>query len=391
VKLLDFSSWALGNIAIITESGEEISYGSLKKQSFLVRKMFKSKRIVFCVFNNDLDSIILYISLLSNDNVIFFINNNIDGKALNDLISVYSPTYVVIKGNEITLSYKYSKENNLGTYLIYKLGKEFEDGFMANKDLAVLIGTSGSTGSPKFVRISMENLQTNALSIIESLKIDHYSKTLTNLPLNYSYGLSVINTFLTAGGTLIINSSSITSKDFWHIVNLYKPNVFNGVPYHYEVISKFDDVGFSQLPFDTFTQAGGKIKEKTLERITSLCQKYSKKLFVMYGQTEATARISILPSEYMGIKSKSVGQSVPGGRIEIRSLNGEKITSPHTQGEIIYFGKNVSLGYCQNKSDLARGNDNNFELKTGDIGYLDTDNFFIYNWEECKIYLIHGK
>lgn len=360
-------------LALISESGDHLSYGELENKSSVFQKKFHSKKTVFCLFNNDVESIISYIALLNNDNKIFLIDNKIPLADLSHLIELYKPAYILTKENFFISDMNYHIEDEYGDYTIFR--RDFEDFYEIFSDLSILLSTSGSTGSPKFVRISKENLLANAISIIDSLKINSNSLTITNLSMNYSYGLSIINTFLYARATLIVSSHSLTSKNFWQVVQAYKPNFFNGIPYHYDLICKFGDNFFSELPFQFFTQAGGRMSDQTKNKIVSLCLKNSKKLFLMYGQTEATARISVLPSDCVPSKKNSVGKSIPGGKIEVQSPNGQKIDTSNTPGEIVYHGKNVSLGYCTSIEDLARGNDNNFILFTGDIGYMDSDNF----------------
>jgi acyl-coenzyme A synthetase/AMP-(fatty) acid ligase len=138
------------------------------------------------------------------------------------------------------------------------------------------------------------------------------------------------------------------------------------------------------------TQAGGRMDPELTKEYAAYCERNGSRFITMYGQTEATARISILDPNYISSKSPSVGQSIPGGRIEIHSPEGTKINQPNTPGEIIYFGKNVSLGYCQERIDLSKGNDNKFVLKTGDIGYLDSDNFLFITGRKSRFLKYFG-
>lgn len=192
---------------------------------------------------------------------------------------------------------------------------------------------------------------------------------------NYSYGLSVINSHLLKGASIILTDKSVFFKDFWNDFRKYECSSFAGVPYTYQMLRR---TGFDKLvlpSLKTMTQAGGKLNEEMIKYFADYSEKRSIRFFVMYGQTEATARIGYVPYERLKNKIGSIGISIPGGKLMLMK-DGTKITEPHQFGEIVYEGENIMLGYAESLEDLTKGNELNHILHTGDLGYFDEDRFF---------------
>ena len=245
-------------------------------------------------------------------------------------------------------------------------------------------------GVIKFVKLSRSNLKHNADSIIRYLKINSKDSTITNLPISYSYMLSVINTHLEVGASIIISKYSLIEKEFWKTFKNSKVTSLNGVPYTYEMLTK---IGLKNIKINTLkylTHAGGKLEKNKLKEIIKFCKKNNIKFFSMYGQTEASPRISYLKPEFSEKKIGSIGKGIPGNKIYIINKAGKKILKPFEEGEIICEGKNVFMGYSKNYSDLKRPNEVNYKLKTGDLGFLDKDGFFYITSRVDKITKIFG-
>lgn len=233
-------------------------------------------------------------------------------------------------------------------------------------DLALLLSTSGSTGSPRLVRLSRRAIQANAQSIVEYLGIQPGDRAITTLPMNYSYGLSVINSHLLAGASLVLNPDSVMSREFLDRVRDHHVTSVAGVPHVHQVLHRtgFHDQDLPDLR--TLTQAGGKMDDRLLRHVATRAQAAGRRFFVMYGQTEASARISYVPPDRLADKVGSIGIAIPGGRL---SLN------PDNQ-ELIYEGPNVMMGYAECRQDLARGDELHGRLATGDLARVDEDGFF---------------
>ena len=233
-------------------------------------------------------------------------------------------------------------------------------------DLGLLLSTSGSTGSPKLVRLSYRALSTNAVSIVESLNIQAQDRAMTTLPPNYSYGLSVINSHLAAGARLVMNNTSLMSRDFVRIVQQEEVTSLAGVPTWYQMLLRtgFDKAEVPSLR--VLTQAGGRLDERTKREVLNFAEAKSLRFYVMYGQTEAAPRISYVPPEALAGKLNSIGIPIPGGSLQL-----DNVTS-----ELIYSGPNVMMGYAESQRDLGKADEHDGVLRTGDIGTVDEEGFF---------------
>jgi len=256
-------------------------------------------------------------------------------------------------------------------------------------ELALLLSTSGTTGSPKFVRLSRRNVEANAKSIALYLGLGPSERAITSLPLHYTYGLSVLNSHLSSGGCVVLTDDSIMRPEFWRTFSRYGCTSMAGVPYSYQILNR---IGFESLDLPTLrtlTQAGGRMDEGNILKYDALMKSRGGRLFVMYGQTEATARIAYLPPERLPAKAGSIGVPVPDGNISIE-LDGEALNGPGRTGEIVYRGPNVMLGYAETPADLALGDQLGGTLHTGDLGHLDADGFLYLTGRCNRIAKIFG-
>ena len=376
------------NIALIDENNRKIDYQSL---SSLIEKLtthIKKRCLIFLICNNNIESIIGYLSFIKSNCVISLIDEKTDDRLLLNIISNYKPTYIFIS-NKKKISLKgYTSGFSFYGYSLLKRDKEIE--IKLHDDLMLLISTSGTTGSTKFVRQSYENLRNNTKSIIDFLKITELDNTITTLPMSYVYGLSVINTHLEMGGNITLNSSSIIQKIFWEKIYKNKITNFAGVPYTYEIMEKLDLKKFNLKFLKYTTQAGGKVPINTIKKLISNYEKSDIKLIVMYGASEATARMSYLPWRDIKKKPESIGKAIPGGKLWLENEFGKKINSNFENGEIIYKGKNVCLGYAYNVKDLNKGDTNNLTLRTGDLGYKDKDGYYYVVGRKDRLIKING-
>ncbi|MCM1236119.1 MAG: AMP-binding protein [Ruminococcus flavefaciens] len=261
-----------------------------------------------------------------------------------------------------------------------------------NGELALLLPTSGSTGDCKFVRQSKKNIISNAKAIIEYLHVSEGDRAMLSLPLSYTFGLSVLHTHIMSGAALLVPYSKIYQSAFWDFFQKYHGSTFSGVPYTFEVLDKLNF--FSQkINARYITQAGGKLSMRLQDKILDYTKKNKIQFYIMYGQTEATARMTYLPPEYFasGQKRGSVGIPILGGKIEIHHLDKGEKEAVSAEGEIIYKGGNVCLGYANDYRDLSCGDDNHGILETGDIGYLDQDGFLYITGRKKRFVKILGK
>ncbi len=256
--------------------------------------------------------------------------------------------------------------------------------------LAVLLPTSGSTGSPKFVRLSRTALEANARSIATALAIGPRDRAVSSLAMHYSYGLSVLNSHLIAGGQFVLTNENLLSDRFWALVRETECTSMAGVPYSYQLLRRLDLDKLDVPSLRTLTQAGGRLDPSLIGMMHGVMQRRGGRMFVMYGQTEATARITILPADMLPAKLGSVGRAVPDGRVSIEDDDGHTLTDAGAIGNIVYTGPNVMLGYASEASDLERGDELGGRLMTGDIGYLDADQVLFITGRQKRISKVNG-
>lgn len=375
-------------IAIITDDGTAVSYGEICSFSESINQLIQNRCLVFCLSQNTLGSLCGYLSFISNAIVPVMLDSGIDSNFLEELINTYNPQYIWLPHERMN---EFADHQVIFTKYDYSLLKfKASKSFTLHKNLAMLLTTSGSTGSPKFVRISYENIKANAAAIADYLSIDEYERPITTLPMYYSFGLSIINSHILKGATILLTSKTLIEKKFWTFLKDQKASSLSGVPYTFEILKKLK---FSQmdLPFlRTITQAGGKLNDALSKEIAVFAANSDKRFFVMYGQTEATARMSYLPSQYAFTKQGSIGFPIPGGEFYLVDEMGNTISEFDVPGELVYRGKNVAMGYALSGADLRKGDENQNVLFTGDFAKKDRDGFYYITGRKGRFIKLYG-
>ena len=360
--------------ALILENGQIITYENLLKKKFSFSSLLeKEKNLVFLLGQNNLETITGYISFVDKGYAVVLIDYRVNEIFLEKLINIYKPAYVYCEQKKFKIDKIYQRKFYFKSYICLKRKRKINIKF--DKNLMLLISTSGSTGSPKFVRQSYLNINSNTKSIIKYLKISSKDVAITSLPFTYVYGLSVINTHLIAGATIVLSNKSITEKKYWDLIKSYEVNNFAGVPYSYSIIERFfkKDVPKS---ISYTTQAGGKMNNHLIRALLKIYNKNKIKFFQMYGSAEATARMSYLNPKFAEKKVGSIGKPISGGKFYIIDKYGKKKNNNNFKGELVYRGKNVCMGYAEKLNDLSLPNLNKGILKTGDIAYKDKEGFY---------------
>ena len=227
-------------------------------------------------------------------------------------------------------------------------------------------------GVPSWCGSPTRNLLSNASRIAEYLGLNTGERAVQSLPMHYSYGLSVLNSHLVAGGTVVLTPHSFMRPEFWRDADQERATSFAGVPYMYETLHRlrFDPARHPTLR--TFTQAGGALRRDLIAHFHARVTEAGARLVVMYGQTEATARISYVPPERLGEKIGSIGIPIPGGTLRLERVEGLETGA----SELVYEGENVMLGYAESLADLGLGDVQQGVLRTGDLGTVDDEGFF---------------
>ena len=377
------------NIAIIDKEYFNLTYKQVFIETSKIKKRIKNRSLILIVSENSLGSLLAYIFCIINNHVGIILDSKTTKQNIVKVFNKYQPNFVILSEEMKTIFNNkcYEDYNFFDQSLMKNRSNKKKE---LNKNLSLLLSTSGSMGSIKFVKLSQGNLKHNTDSIVKYLKINNKDSTITNLPISYSYMLSVINSHFEVGASIIISKHSLVEKKFWETLKNSKITSFNGVPYTYEILTK---IGLKNIKINTLkylTHAGGKLEKNILIQILSFCKKNNLKFFSMYGQTEASPRISYLEPKFSTKKIGSIGRGIPGSKIYIIDNAGKKIHKPFTEGEIVCEGKNVFMGYSKNYKDLKKCKEENYKLKTGDLGFFDRNGFFYITTRINRIAKIFG-
>jgi long-chain acyl-CoA synthetase len=377
------------NIAIIDKEYFNLSYKQVFTETNEIKKKIQNRSLILIVSENSLGSLIAYIFCIINNHVGIIIDSKTTKQNIIKIFKSYKPNYTFISKKNNSIFKKFCSEK----YIFFDqslMKNKINNKVKLNKNLSLLLSTSGSMGSIKFVKLSKNNLKHNTRSIINYLKINKKDSAITNLPISYSYMLSVINTHFEVGGSIVVSKYSLVEKKFWETLKNSKITSFNGVPYTYEMLSRIGLKNIKIKSLKYLTHAGGKLENDKLKEIIKFCKKNNLKFFSMYGQTEASPRISYLNPEFSKKKIGSIGKGIPGSKMYIINNTGKKILKPFVEGEIICEGKNVFMGYSKDYNDLKNANEENYKLKTGDLGYFDKNGFFYITSRISRIAKIFG-
>ncbi|PIC94697.1 phosphatase [Sporosarcina sp. P26b] len=337
-------------VAVITKD-RSYSYCEIPRIEFTS----STKELIIILCENKIGVLGAYISALNSGHAVMLLAKDMNLELLTEILTSYEPKWIV--GLEAFKGYVV-KDSKL--VRVQSVNQEI------HADLAVLLSTSGTTGSQKFVRLSYQNLRANAESIIEYLSIDKQERAMMNLPLSYSYGMSIVNSHLLAGASVLLTDESVIAQSFWSLVKEQRATSLAGVPFTYQMLQR---IGFFKMDLPdlkTLTEAGGRLNTNLVEAFGNYASENDKRFFVMYGQTEAAPRISYIPHNRVLKKSGSIGIAIPDGELSIDQEN----------DELIYSGPNVMMGYAECVADLAKGDELNGVLHTGDTAVVDAEGYY---------------
>ena len=356
--------------------GEWWTYGQLDSAvaDLAARLRFSPKCLAVCYCRNDLPSVLGYLACIEAGHAVLLMDANSNASQRQTICDRYRPEILVLPRDDA--GEKPDSHEILPTRApepcIVQVPGPGEHSI--HEDLCLLLSTSGSTGSPKLVRLSATNVASNAASIVSGLGIGLSDRPITSLALHYSYGLSVLNSHLAAGAAVVLTGDGLVTESFWRTFRELECTSLAGVPYSYSILARLGLSSLDVPSLTTLTQAGGKLGNDLILKFHRMIDSVGGRFFVMYGQTEATARISILPSEMLPEKVGSAGLAVEGGHL---SADASSASDERIGGEVVYTGPNVMMGYALERGDLRLADTMGGVLRTGDMGYVD-DNGFLY-------------
>lgn len=367
----DFKNFS-NNAAVITES-ETLSYLCLSEESEELCAHIDERCLVFCFCDNVVESLLGYVAFLNNRIVPAMLKQDMESNLIKGLYDAYRPRYMWLPEDRAA---EFSECRAVYKNRHYLLVRTPFEGPALHDELALLLTTSGSTGSPKFVRQSYTNIISNTKSIVEYLRLTEAERAITTLPMNYTYGISVLNTHLAVGATVLLTNKGLMQKEFWSFFKEQCATSIAGVPYTYEILKRLRITRMELPSLRTMTQAGGKLNPEFHSELAKWAHDTGREFVVMYGQCEATARMAYLPANRSIEKAGYMGIAIPGGRFELVDEMGKVVFEPDVTGELVYYGENVTLGYAESGEDLIKGDERNGRLETGDMAQMDAEGYF---------------
>jgi acyl-CoA synthetase (AMP-forming)/AMP-acid ligase II len=342
-----------GDSTAVRTTNQTVSYRELAgRVEDMIRAFGPARRLVALEAENSLQSLVVYLAALSSGNPLLILPTG-GGTAAEMLVAAYDPDIVVrASDGEAVLDIRREETRH-----------------ELHPELALLLSTSGSTGSPKLVRLSAESVEANAAAIAEYLHLRPSDTAATTLPLSYCYGMSVVNSHLLVGASLALTDFSVVDPCFWELVRTENVTSFAAVPYTFDLLER---VGFEHMDLPGLryiTQAGGRLAPERVRSYAELGRRQGWDLFVMYGQTEATARMAYLPPDLAAEYPHAIGVPVPGGSFRLEPV-------PDLDAcELVYTGPNVMLGYAEKPEDLALGRVIT-ALHTGDLARCGSNGLY---------------
>lgn len=380
---------------LVLNSRESKSYKSIFEESsklanYLRNKLGQQNNILLVAPNSSF-SIIAYLGILKSGNICVPLNPGIEKDGFD---------FICEKTNCGTVFFSEMVRNRLNPCVECITEKLLSD--IINKEselletepefegerLAEIIYTSGSTALPKGVMLSHNNIKANTESIVQYLGLSEKDIMMVVLPFYYCYGLSLLNTHIRAGGSLFLNNSFVFLGSTINDLNKYQCTGFAGVPSHFQILLRKSNLfKNSKFPFLRYvTQAGGKLHNAFINEFVDYFPEI--KFYVMYGQTEATARLSYLPPEILKEKMGSLGKGIPGAELKVVDSDGNSVL-PGDTGEIWASGKNVMLGYFEDPETTAATICDGW-LHTGDLGTVDQDGYIYLTGRKKEIIKVGG-
>ena len=356
-------------------------------ESIHTTKAFLSPDEVYLLLlDRDIASVIGYLSLLSR-RCTFIITDSDRPCLIDQLCETHSLRYIIsskrINNDSITSEEVINLDHcqNLYLYRTHVPAYSKEQCSFLSQVPSILITTSGSTSTSKLVRLSYQNLEANTSAIAESLTVNKSDCGISVLPLSYTYGLSVLNMHLYKGASFVLNSSSVMEETFWMILAKEPITNLAGVPFSYDLYQRIglDKCIPPSLRF--ITQAGGKLELESQKKVLEYCQRTNISFYIMYGQTEATARISCFELNQHPEKLGSVGKSLPNLTV---NTSDAAISS-----ELEVHGPSISTGYAASFSDLLKPHIRR-SLKTGDLAEIDDEGFIFIRGRISRFAKISG-
>jgi long-chain acyl-CoA synthetase len=338
------------------------------------------KRLVQLVAGRSVDMVAVYLECLRLGHAVILVDQRLSGERLCAVRDAFQPDVVVdsvadpaAAARLSTAEYTLAAPVGRATVLV----RRGRSPGPLPRTLAVMLATSGSLGGLRFVCLTFENLASNARAVGQVLGLRPDDRGALCLPLAYSYGLSILNSHLATGGAVVLLDGTPSSLAFWPLFDVARCTTFAGVPETYRILARIGHRLAAHPALRLATQAGGRMPEPLVLSTATALADAGKELAIMYGQTEATARIACQRGADVLRSPRSVGTVIPGSQIWTVGPDGTHCQDGET-GEIILAGPGIMLGYTHGRGDLLTlPTEPLATLHTGDLGILRDSMLYI--------------
>lgn len=383
---LDIDKVDIKQIAAVDDQENKISYGELINFSNELKDFVNPRSIVFHFSENSVPSLSFYIACMNLKAVPLLLSPQTDVQLIESLLEKYKPNYIIAP-ERICQNFKGKVlKKSKGYHLIYQHDLMHQ----LYENLSLLLPTSGSTGSPKLVRHSYENIESSAKSVAELFELNCNHKAFAFLPMYYTMGLSAIHSHLSVGATVVLIQSAITDVKFWNALKQHEPSSLSGVPYSFEILKKLRIFRMKMPNLKFINEGGGKLSPELYDECIHFSIANGAKFIPTYGQTEGTSRMTFLDSKMVVIKKGSIGKAIPRGTLSIINEQGVESFDGEAEGEMIFRGPSVTLGYANQLEDLNLSDERLGVLYTGDMVKRDLDGYYFITGRKSRFLKLFG-
>jgi long-chain acyl-CoA synthetase len=377
--LIDSAAGKTSTALVDADSGEEWSYAQLSAAIQECEAAFRSRgrKLIVVLADNDVGGVVSYLGALASGHAVYLAKA--DTPLTQEFIDRYQPDYVVAKP-ALLRKMPADPFRPVHSSFGYDVVRSVRDAGSIGSSTTLLLSTSGSTGSAKLVRLSERNLLAGARQVREALHLRPGERAITSLPFSFVYGLTVLHSHLASGGSLVVSSRSMVDRLFWQSVAQHRVTSLAGVTWTYQTLRQINFKWVQYPSLRTLMHSGSRMDTATHGWLMDLSSTYDRDVVFMYGQTEATGRMCVLPPSQARQKPGAVGWPVPRGQIHCDD-----------DGRITYRGPNVMLGYASSRSDLLDTTPALDALQTGDLGRLDDDGCLYITGRATRICKLLGQ
>lgn len=367
--------------AVRDQRGCSLTYGELCEEVSVMQGALHGRALAFILCENTVGSLIGYLAMLESGIVPVLLSSRLDEELLANLYRIYAPSYVWLSLDGLKSGLQVGGSRSQSEAVLYErfgfaLIATGNEPYLLNELLALCMSTSGSTGSPKLVRYTRDNLEANARNVALAFEWSAAERAFADLGMQYTMGLNVINTHLSVGAEVVFCESNPMSSDYWDCLSSSKATNITGVPFSYEIFHRLH-LPQRDLPYlRTLAEGGGKLSDERFKEFADYAQENGKRFIATFGTTETAARMSYLPAGYAQEKTGSIGMAIPQGEMYLVDAEGTRINEMVAEGELCYKGPNVTMGYAECKEDLALGDVWHGVYRTGDLARRDEHGFY---------------